>query len=477
MGKIYGSYRTLGLLGEGGMGQVFLAEHIRLGRKVALKLLKPRLAARPAMLQQFFAEARAVNRIRHPNIVDVVDFVAEDGVAYYIMEYLPGRTLSQALRRAGGPLLPQRALSIAAQVAEALHAAHEAGIVHLDVKPSNIYLVDHDGPDDVVKLMDFGTARLMEETDDEWAERETAPLFTPVYMSPEQGRGQRVDHRSDLYSLGVVLYEMLTGAPPFQAQSMAEYCYKHMREPPQRITQVRGLPHRIPRLVGSAVMRCLAKSPGDRFQSMAALRAVLLNPRMDSGSFRTLSAGEDGPAPRRWPWLAGVGALLGVTALLLLLLWPSPTATSTLRLRLPSAPALAPEVAPPQIFIRLRSDPTGAEVIDVGPPRRLIGLTPLSLHRPRAQGTWNLMIRRQGFRERPVSVPLDRSRILFLALDRAPSSAPRVDPPEPARRVAPPLRAARARPRPRRRARAKRRSRPRGPRRPSDRDGTVNPFD
>ena len=485
IGKVYGSYRTLALLGEGGMGQVFLAEHVRLGRQVALKVLKPRLARRPEMLQQFFDEARAVNRIRHPNIVDVMDFVAEDGVAYCVMEYLPGQTLSKTLRLAGGALPPARALSIAAQVAEALQAAHDAGIVHLDVKPSNILLVDCDEDRDVVKLMDFGTSRLMEEKDDEWAERETAPLFTPVYMSPEQGHGQEPDHRSDIYSLGVVLYEMLTGAPPFKASSLAEYCYKHMREAPRRITQLKGLPHRVPRRVSQATMRCLEKDPAARFQSMQALQQVLENPRMDSGRFRSLSAGEHGPAPRRWPWLVGGGVALCALAAALILWRAWPADPSSLSLRLPTPPKVAPQAAPNLVYIRLRSDPSGAEVFDPGPPWRLIGLTPLSIHRPRTTQTWRLKIRHPGYRERSISVSLDRSRTLIYALEAAPRPRPTVSPERPAARQGEPRRAALRRAArdhgERRRAERRRAERRRAERRrargSADRDSTVNPFD
>jgi serine/threonine-protein kinase len=566
VGKIYGSYRTLGLLGEGGMGKVYLAEHVRLGRKVALKVLKPRLAARPEMLQQFFDEARAVNRIRHPNIVDVVDLVAEGDGAYCVMEYLPGQTLSKTLRLAGGALEPGRGLQIASQVADALQAAHDAGIVHLDVKPSNILLLDPEEPAAAggeadpsaargaraelpaasaaprVKLMDFGTARLLEESDDEWAERDTAPLFTPVYVSPEVASGQAVDARADIYSLGVVLYEMLTGAPPFVASSLAEYCYKHLKEPPTRITQLRGLPHRIPRRVSAAAMRCLEKAPRDRFQSAAALRDVLDEPQMDSGRFRTLTAGADGPAPRRWPWLvAGLTAVAAAAAGLTLWAWPS-NPGEPLGPPGPALPsgsglgALAPMAgddadgdadnnkdnnkdhdSKSTVFFRLRSDPSGAEVIDPGPPRRLIGLTPLSLHRPRTTQTWRLKIRHPGYRQRSVAVSLDRSRTLFVALDELPgkpagesgeageageaaeaaeAKAPheayeekktdeadaRPPPatghrprraqrrPRASRRHRDPARARRSRPRPVRRGGT------RPPPRPAQRDDTVNPF-
>ena len=269
-GTEVGSYRLLEVLGEGGMGRVYLAEHIRLGRKVALKMLRSKYSENPDAVRRFFTEARAVNRIAHENIVEVTDFNSEpDGTSYYIMEVLTGESLFELLQRE--PVLPlRRALAIACQVANALAAVHEAGIVHRDLKPDNIFLVRRGSRTDLVKLLDFGIAKLIEPDTNISIQRTGVGTLmgTPAYMSPEQASGGPVDYRSDIYALGVILYELVTGVVPFQGANYAEILVQHLTRPPSRPSSRRGLPHAIPAELERLILHCLEKGPSARPQSM-----------------------------------------------------------------------------------------------------------------------------------------------------------------------------------------------------------------
>ena len=216
IGQTIGNYVVKTKLGEGGMGSVYLAEHPAIGKKVALKVLHAEFAANQEVVARFFNEAKAVNDIQHPNIVDIVDYgvlaagPSGEQMVYFIMEFLPGISLSDLIRREA-PLAPERALAISLQVADALSASHVKGIIHRDLKPDNIMLIQRGRERDFVKLLDFGIAKL---TGDQPGSRRTRTgivMGTPAYMSPEQceGRGN-IDHRTDIYALGIVLYEMMS---------------------------------------------------------------------------------------------------------------------------------------------------------------------------------------------------------------------------------------------------------------------------
>jgi serine/threonine protein kinase len=215
VGSDIGAYRLQQLLGTGGMGQVYLAEHRKLGRQVAIKLLLPDRSEDPEMVRRFFHEARVVNQIKHENIVEIFDFIEEvGGFNYLIMEFLEGQDLTQTRRRDGAFKI-QRTLHILEQVCSALQAAHSKGVVHRDLKPDNIFLIHRTGQDDFVKLLDFGIAKMNAVT--ALKTNVGAVLGTPIYMSPEQAEGRAVDGRSDLYSLGVLLHWMLFDALPPRA--------------------------------------------------------------------------------------------------------------------------------------------------------------------------------------------------------------------------------------------------------------------
>jgi tRNA A-37 threonylcarbamoyl transferase component Bud32 len=268
-----GQYRILRTIGAGGMGTVFLGEHLLLGRQAAVKVLHPSLAMHKQIIDRFFTEARAMSSIHDPGVAQIFDFgYAVDGTAYIVMEYLEGEALSDRLDRLG--VLPLgHALRIARQIAGSLEAAHAVGVVHRDLKPDNIFLVRD--PEALggarTKILDFGICKLGVGGDARVTQTGVM-LGTPVYMSPEQCRDSAsIDHRSDIYSLGAVLFHLITGRPPFDLDSVGELIAAHLHDQPYRPGHYAELPE----TVDALVMACLAKDPSERFQSMADLQASI----------------------------------------------------------------------------------------------------------------------------------------------------------------------------------------------------------
>jgi len=276
-GRVLGNYRLVELIGRGGMGFVYHAVHVKLGRPVALKLLRSSHAERRDAVARFFQEARAVNRIRHRNIVDVTDFVElDDGTTFIIMELLEGASLRTLMRK--GPIAQPRVLAMMIQICEGLAAAHDVGIVHRDLKPDNVFIVPQGEGGDLVKLLDFGVAKLLRHDDDSSFAFETAAgavIGTPAYMSPEQAGGLDVDGRSDIYSLGAIMYELLVGQPPFRGKSFGEYVRKHLSAVPVPPRQTQTGEDIDPQLE-ALVMRCLEKRPDDRYTGVNELRTSLV---------------------------------------------------------------------------------------------------------------------------------------------------------------------------------------------------------
>ncbi len=273
-GASIGQYRVLHKIGEGGMGAVFLAEHTLIGRRAAIKVLLPELSVRREIVDRFFNEARATSAVSDPGIVQVFDFgFHTDNSAYIVMEFLEGEPLDLRLKRLG--VLPiADGLRITRQVAGSLAAAHARGIVHRDLKPDNIFMVrDPEAPaGERPKILDFGIAKLSGDDPNRMRTRTGALMGTPIYMSPEQCRGAGgLDHRSDIYSLGCVLYHLITGRPPFDLEGMGEILAAHMREP---AAPPSALVYGVPPGVDELALRCLAKSPAERFQSMLELSAA-----------------------------------------------------------------------------------------------------------------------------------------------------------------------------------------------------------
>jgi eukaryotic-like serine/threonine-protein kinase len=249
-------YELDGLLGHGGMADVYHGIDQVLGRQVAVKVLGPQFARDQSFVARFRREAQAAAALNHPNLVSVFDTGSDDGTHYIVMEYVAGTTLAKVIRDEG-PLPADRAAAIALAVARALAFAHRAGLVHRDVKPANIML----SGDGTVKVMDFGIART---TNGESLTQTAAVLGTATYFSPEQAQGAAVDARSDIYALGCVLFEMLTGHPPFAGENPVAVAYKHVTEnPPRPSEEAQGVPAELEAIV----MRCLAKHPDDRYQT------------------------------------------------------------------------------------------------------------------------------------------------------------------------------------------------------------------
>jgi serine/threonine-protein kinase len=281
IGQTVGNYLVTQKLGEGGMGAVYLAEHPTIGKKVALKVLHAEFSSNPEVANRFFTEAKAVNAVGHPNIVDIVDYgviqagaTGRDQMVYFIMEYLAGATLSQVIRNEA-PLEPERALTIALQVADALAASHKSGIVHRDLKPDNIILIQRGRERDFVKLLDFGIAKLTTDSQSQHRTRTGLVLGTPAYMSPEQCEGRaNVDHRTDIYALGICLYEMLTGRVPFIGEGYGEILVQHLTQTPIKPSQYHMMsPH-----IEAVVMKALEKRQEMRFPTMDEFIRAMTDP-------------------------------------------------------------------------------------------------------------------------------------------------------------------------------------------------------
>jgi serine/threonine protein kinase len=263
-------YRVRSLIGEGGMGRVYEAEHVEIGKRVALKVLHPVYTRTPEVVERFRREARAASRIGHPNIVDVTDSgTTADGSVYFVMEYLEGVELASVIAEQGA-LDIGRALAIASQICRAVAAAHAQGIIHRDLKPENVFLIAREGNADFVKVLDFGIAKTaeLEEARDRKLTHPGMAMGTPEYMAPEQAAGKPYDHRIDVYSTGAILYEMLTGVPPFDGENFMEILTKKATQTPQAPGALRSdLPPEIERIV----MHALASDPAERPPSMEAL--------------------------------------------------------------------------------------------------------------------------------------------------------------------------------------------------------------
>jgi serine/threonine-protein kinase len=279
IGKTIGNYVIKAKLGEGGMGAVYLGEHPLIGKRVAIKVLLEELAAKEDIVSRFFNEAKAVNDIQHQNIVDIVDFgkmktESNTDMVYFIMEFLDGESLSARLRRTG--LSFQETLHVISQCCSALAASHRKNIVHRDLKPENIFLCPRGDDKNFVKILDFGIAKLTGDGGASSKTRTGLVIGTPAYMSPEQceGKGQ-IDHRSDVYSLGVVMYELLTGRVPFPGEGFGEILVAHLTRQPENPSQLN--PDIAPE-IEALVLHAIEKDRNRRFQNMDEFLEAVKNP-------------------------------------------------------------------------------------------------------------------------------------------------------------------------------------------------------
>jgi serine/threonine protein kinase len=265
-----GQFRVLEKVGTGGMGSVYKAEQPAMNRMVAIKILHPKLAGRKDLTSRFRREARAMSQLTHPNTVKVFMYgeLEDDGSLYIVMEMLEGRNLNQTVRKEG-PLTVDRAIPILIQCCGALQEAHDLGIVHRDLKPENIFLSKQGGISDYPKVLDFGLAKVTERQMQPGSvilTQEGMVFGTPEFMSPEQAQGKTLDARSDIYSLAVILYEVLTGKLPFTARTPMEYIQKHVTDPIIPLSE-RVPDRKFPKGLDDVLAKALQKQPDNRFQT------------------------------------------------------------------------------------------------------------------------------------------------------------------------------------------------------------------
>jgi eukaryotic-like serine/threonine-protein kinase len=328
-GAIVGEYQITHLLGEGGMGVVYAGTHPEIGKRVAIKVLAPHAAQDPDLIRRFKEEARAVNKIRHPNIIDIFAFnQLPDGRHYFVMEYLDGESLTARLERGSMEFTEMRRLL--GQICSALEAAHEAGVVHRDLKPDNIWVATQHKSESRIKLLDFGIAKLNDLTGSK-ATQAGVPMGTPHYMPPEQGMGRAVDQRADIYALGVVLYQIFAGTLPFDGVTAHEIVFKHVTEPPVPPSRYRPI---APAAMERIILECLEKEPDRRPSTVHALSeridaafAAEAGARAQTGGATMIPRLQTvaGPAaPGRNPALPSSGRVPGLVS-------AQPTSSTTLR--------------------------------------------------------------------------------------------------------------------------------------------------
>jgi serine/threonine-protein kinase len=443
---VAGRYKVIRKLGEGGMGSVYLAMHTILEKQVALKVLHGEFARKPDLVDRFMQEAKAASRIRHENVIDISDFGATpEGYVFFAMELLQGHDLHDALARAklSGQLLPwSRTKKIFLQICSALAAAHARGIVHRDLKPENVYLIEFLGDPDFVKLLDFGIAKLTDVSADEGGRKltKTGMLFgTPEYMSPEQARGEKVDHRVDIYAMGCILFQLVTNRVPFEADNFMGVLSQHLTEqppviPPEVFDQI-GAPRALAHVIDKALEKdreqrwqtieelanavrevCGDPLPADKSQPVRAANvasppettrqrpptAPIRRSRPETARVKTQWTGsltipqeaEPPPAPKsKLPVVVGLGVLVagGAVAAVFSLKGAGDRADEGRAVASGSAPAPAPVVEPPaasppppappaptvpdQVEIVFASQPKGAIVTDLA-TNRVLGPTP-----------------------------------------------------------------------------------------------------
>lgn len=407
-GELLGSYQLERLLGEGSMGQVFLARHVRLGRQVALKVLRPAHAHDSGFVRRFFQEARSVNQINHEHIVEIFDFVedAHHGRVYCVMELLRGRSLLTLMKEE--QLSVMRIRRILVQVCAALGAAHQLGVVHRDVKPDNLFVTHRSGQADFVKVLDFGVAKVLTAENTSGTVDGTL-IGTPTYMSPEQAAGLPVDHRADIYAVGTVLYELLRGQPPFVASNFGQLMVKILTEAPPALPSHTPAGELIPQELAQLALRCMAKEPTERPQRLSEVISVLLSGTAPEPSRVAVDERPTQPVPvpaglcgPRRPWLAIAASVLVVGAGFAL--WREAERSAT-------------EGAMPSVTLTVRSEPEGARVVrtDTG---EVLGVTPLVTRQPRASEPVGLRVELAGYASSEHQVRLESSATLEVPLVR-----------------------------------------------------------
>jgi tRNA A-37 threonylcarbamoyl transferase component Bud32 len=451
IGATVGSYRVDREIGHGGMGVVYVAEHPLIGRKAAVKVLKPDFSRNQEVVNRFFNEARAAARIKHPGLVDVFDFgYNADGSAYIVMEFLDGESLGARLERERK--LPQTLiLEIGRQTAAALAAAHQQGIIHRDLKPDNLFLVPDAELGIRVKVLDFGIAKLT--IDEGAAARQTQTgvvMGTPLYMSPEQGGGAgKVDPRADIYSLGCILFDMACGRPPFIKEGMGETIAAHIYEPPP---SPRSIEPSVSPGLEAVILRCLEKEPDKRPPTMLALRAELEGvgradakleahpPTLPAGT-RLSEVMDIEPARKsRAPLFIAGGAVIVVAGVLALTMGgkkqpePPPPAPVVAVEKPVEKPAPVVEKKPEKVTLKVTSEPPGADVFRAA-DGVLVGMTPLSMKMDPIAGKAVFLIKKSGYKDARAELDADHDGEAQVKLDKPHAPAKKPDGPKPKTRV------------------------------------------
>jgi serine/threonine-protein kinase len=453
---IDGRYLVERVLGEGGMGVVYAGRHKVIDKKVAIKVLRGEMASDAELTERFLQEARAASAIGNPHIIDISDFgQLPDGSTYFVMELLEGKSLSELLNDSKGPVPVGRLSHIAKQIAQGLAAAHAANIIHRDLKPDNVMLVSRGGEKDFTKILDFGIAKVGSGT--KRMTRAGSVFGTPHYMSPEQAAGAQVDHRTDIYALGVILYEMASGKVPFDADNFMGILTQHMYKAP---VPIRALVPEVdvPPGLDAIILKSLTKKPEGRYQSMDELVADL--EKLDKGllpdAVQEMMARSGGfnvpadyfrstamPAPvpaspalpkAQWPLYAVIGAvatLVGIVAVGIVAKNGSSTAHplppgSVVPPPLTAAAAVTPSVPPTATQTAAPSAapaPTHEVIVAVVPMDATVtrdgqdlGAAPVLLHLGDGE-TARLVVTRRGYKAKTVSVDPAKPR-LTVKLDR-----------------------------------------------------------
>jgi len=491
IGKSIGNYQIKAKLGEGGMGTVYLGEHPLIGKRVAVKVLLEELSSKEDIVSRFFNEAKAVNDIGHQNIVDIVDFgkmkndYGQD-IVYFIMEFLDGESLAARLRRTG--LSFKETMHVMQQCCSALSASHAKGIVHRDLKPENLYLCPRGGDKNFVKLLDFGIAKLTGDGGQSHKTRTGLVIGTPAYMSPEQCEGKGlIDLRSDVYSLGIMMYELLTGRVPFPGEGFGEILVAHLTKQPEPPSTIN--PDVTPQLE-AIVMHAIEKDRNRRFQTMAEFQTAIENPDAHYSSWQGLPAPsastshsggtmmlpeggartptgqgqrpptgqrkgpttQNGPTPTtlsgaasetyngdvpkksRAPLFAAIGGVVAIGAVI--------GVVSMGKKSDPTAASMPPAAVQKDDFVTVtvKSDPLGAKVTRGDNDQT--GTTPWEMKVKKGAESFDVLVKMEGYATKTVSISSDKSYAFLVPLEKTAAPPPpvqqAVNTPKPADKTATP---------------------------------------
>jgi serine/threonine-protein kinase len=432
-------YQIVKLIGEGGMGRVYAAQHVNINKKLAIKVLRPEVTAVPSTVSRFRQEARSASSIGHENIIEIEDFATlPDGTVYLAMEMLEGESLGERMRQQPGPALDESAW-VMIQVGRGLAAAHEKGIVHRDMKPENVFLARKHGRI-VPKILDFGIAKVSDAERGTHVTQPGAIFGTPLYMSPEQAMGQPLDHRTDIYSVGVILYELACGRVPFKADSAVQVLSQHITMQPE--TPSKAAPARqIPPALDALILKAIAKEPAQRFANMAELVAALealpveapasiwdaltavSQPRQTSA--QAISVGAPSQAPVAAVQQKSKAPFYAVAALLLSIL----AGGAWLATRKPEPPVQPAPVQPAPVKVEpklldvlVSTTPPGAKVLREG---RTLAETPDAIKLPPGE-TWDVVLHKDGYVDQEITLDpaRDRKMLVKLAKKVKPATAP-----------------------------------------------------